>query len=82
MFYFPQQYGGTQNGIQVTNKLFQEAFTQLGLSIENGSTAFNFMDEELLRNSEHFLPHSIEIPSNEKIEEYLSLKYKLRIRSL
>ena len=32
MFYFPEQYGGTQNGIQVTNELLQEAFTQSGLS--------------------------------------------------
>ena len=32
MFYFPEQYGGTQNAIQVTNELLQEAFTQPGLS--------------------------------------------------
>ena len=28
VLYFPQQCGGTQNGIQVTNRLLQEAFTQ------------------------------------------------------
>ena len=27
MLYFLEQYGGTQNGIQATNKLLQEAFT-------------------------------------------------------
>ena len=76
MFYFPEQYGGTQNGIQVTNELLQEAFTQSGLSWQWEYTAFNIMDEESLRNCEHFLPNPIEIPSNEKIEEYPCLKYK------
>ena len=74
MFYFPEQYGGTQNGIQVTSEMLQEAFTQSVLSIDNGSTAFNFMDEEFLRNCEHFLPDPIEIPSNEKIEAHSFLK--------
>ena len=37
------------------------------------------MDEEFLRNCEHFLSDSIESPSNEKIEAYPFLKYKLRI---
>ena len=67
MFYFPEQYGGTQDGIQVTNELLEKAFTQ-SKSADNGSTAFNLMDEEFLRNFEHFLPDPIEIPSNEKIE--------------
>ena len=44
MFHFPEEYRGTENGIQVTNELLQEAFTQSGLSIGNGSTAFNFID--------------------------------------
>ena len=48
-------------------------------SADNGITAFNFMDEEFLRNCEHFLSDSIESPSNEKIEAYPFLKYKLRI---
>ena len=74
MFYFPGQYGGTQNGIQVTNEMLQEAFTQSVLSNDSGSTAFNFMDEEFLRTCEHFLTDPIEIPSNEKIEAYLFLK--------
>ena len=79
MFYFAEQYGKTQNGSQVATELLQEVFTQSGLSIDNGSTAFNFMDEEFLRNCEHFLPDPTEIPSNEKIEVYPFLKYKLRI---
>ena len=37
------------------------------------------MDEEILRNCEHFLSEPIEIPSDEKIEAYAFLKYKLRI---
>ena len=74
MFYFE-----TQNGIQVTTELLQETFSQSGLSNNNGSTAFNFMDEEFLRNCEHFLPDPIEILSNEKIQVYPFLKYKLRI---
>ena len=37
---------------------------------DNGSTVSNLMDEEFLRNCEHFLPDPIEIPSNEKIESY------------
>ena len=76
-FFFAEQYGETQNGMQVTTELLQEAFTQSGLSIDNRSTAFNFMDDEFLRNCEHFLPDPIEIPSNEKIEVYPFLKYKL-----
>ena len=79
MFHSPEQFGGTENGIEVTNELLQEAFTQSGLSIGNGSTAFNLIDEEFLRNCENFLPGFIEIPSNEKIEAYLFLKYKSRI---
>ena len=62
MFYFSERYGGTQNGIQVTNELLQEAFTQSGLNIDKLSTAFNFMDEKCFRNCEHFLPDPIEIP--------------------
>ena len=46
------------------------------------STAFNFMDEEFLRNCEHFLPDPIDILSNEKIDAYPFLKYKLRIWDL
>ena len=76
MFYFSERYGGTQNGIQVTNELLQEAFTQSGLNIDKLSTAFNFMDEKCLRNCEHFLADPIEIPWNEKIEAYPFLKYK------
>ena len=50
-------------------------------STDNGCTAFNFMDEEFLRNylKEIFLRDPIEIAPNEKIEAYSFLKYKLRI---
>ena len=34
MLYFPEQ-GGTQNSIQVTFKLLQEAIAQPGFSIDN-----------------------------------------------
>ena len=66
----------------MTTELLQEAFDQPGLSIDNGSTAFDFVDEEFLRNCEHFLPDPIEIPSNEKIEAYPFLKYKFSIKNL
>ena len=67
MLYFSEQYGGTQKGVQVTNKLLQESFTQSGLSIDNGSTALNFMDfTEILKNCEHSLSEPIEISSNER----------------
>ena len=66
----------------MTTELLQEAFDQPGLSIDNGSTAFDFVDEEFLRNCEHFLPDTIEIPSNEKIEAYPFLKYKFSIKNL
>ena len=83
MLYFPEQLkGGMQKDIQVTTELLQEAFTQTGLSIDNGSTAFNFMDKEFLRNCDHFLPDPIEIPSNEEIEAYPFLKYKFLIENL
>ena len=38
----------------------------MGLSIDNGSTTFNFMDEEILRNCENFHPDLIDIPSDER----------------
>ena len=66
----------------MTTELLQEAFDQPGLSIDNGSTTFDFVDEEFLRNCEHFLPDPIEIPSNEKIEAYPFLKYKFSIKNL
>ena len=51
----------------------QKVPTQSGLCIDNGSTsAYNFMNG-------YFLPDPIEIPPNEKIEVYSSLRYKLRI---
>ena len=56
MFSFPKQYGGIQKGIPVLNKSLQVVSTQPGLSIDNGSIAYDFMDEEFIRNCEHFLP--------------------------
>ena len=56
VFYFPEQCDGIQIGIQITSELLQEAFTQSGISIDNGSTAFNFVNEDFLRDCEHFLP--------------------------
>ena len=77
MFSFPEQYVATQKSIQVTTKLMQEVPAQSGLCIADGNaTAYNFMNEEFLRNYEYFLPDSIEIPPNEKIEVYSFLKYK------
>ena len=55
-------------GIQITTELLQEAFTQSGLSIDHGSTAFNFMDEEFLRNREHFLPDPSRFPEKRKLK--------------
>ena len=60
----------------------QEAFTQSGLSLENGSTVFSFMDEDFLINCDHFLPDPIEILSNEKIEVYPFLKNIITIWDL
>ena len=77
MFSFPEQYGGTQRGIPVTPVFLQEVSTQSGLSIDNGSTVYDLMDEEFLRNCEDFLPDPIEIPSNEANEAYRFLKYNL-----
>ena len=56
VFYFPEQCDGIQIGIQITSELLQEAFIQSGISIDNGSTAFNFVNEDFLRDCEHFLP--------------------------
>ena len=82
MFSSPKQYSGTQKSIQVVTELLQKVSTHSGLSIDNGCTVYNFMDQELLRNSEYFLPDPTEIPSNESIEAHLFLIYKLRICSL
>ena len=77
IFSFPEQYGATQKSIQVTNKLMQEVPTQSGLCIASGNTsAYNFMNEKFLRDCKYFLPDSIEIPPNEKIEVYSFLEYK------
>ena len=77
MFSFLEQYDATQEGIQVITKSMQEVTIQSGLCIANGNTtAYNLMNEEFLRNCEYFLPDSIEIPPNEKIEVYSFLKYK------
>ena len=44
-----EQYGGTQKG--KSTELQQEAFKQSGLGFDSESTAFNFMDKDILRNS-------------------------------
>ena len=67
MFYFPEQYGGTQKVFKSQMSFCKNQSLNRD-SPDNGSTAFIFMDEEFLRNFEHFLPDPIEIPSNEKIE--------------
>ena len=75
MLSFLEQFGATQKSIQVTTKLMQEVPTQSRLCIAVGNTtAYNFINQELLRNCEYFLPTSIEIPSNEKIKVYSFLK--------
>ena len=79
MFSFLEQYGGTQNIIPVTTQFLQELSTQSALSIDNRSIVYDFMDEEFLKNCEHFPSDPIEIPSNEAIDAYRFLKYKLRI---
>ena len=42
MFYFSEQYGGTQKGIPVTTDFLQEVSTHLGLMIDIGSAVYNF----------------------------------------
>ena len=79
MFSFPEQYRGIQKGIPITTEFLQKVSTEQGLSIDNGSTVYDFMDEEFLKNCEHFLLDPIEIPSNETIEAYWFSEYKLRI---
>ena len=78
-FSFSEQYGRTQKGIPVTTEFLKEVSTQPGPSIDKESAVYDFMDEEFLRNCEHFLPDPIKIPSNEAIEASRFLKYKLRI---
>ena len=70
---------GQKKGVPVTTEFLQEVSTQSRINIDNGSTVYDFMDEGFLRNCEHFLPDSIEIPSHEAIEVYRFLEYKLRI---
>ena len=81
MLYFPEQYGGMQTVFKSQMSCCKKHSLNED-SADNGSTAFNFMDEEFLRNCEHFLPDPTEIPSNGKIEAYPFLKYKLRIPDL
>ena len=54
--------------MQVTIQFLQGAFTQLGLSIGNRSVAFDFMDEQILRNCEHFLPDPSSDPQKRKLK--------------
>ena len=81
MFYFPEQYGGTQTVFKSQMGCCKKHSLNRD-SADNGSTAFNFMDETILRNCEHYLLDPIEIPSNEKTEAYPFLKYKLIIWDL
>ena len=55
MFSFPEQYSGTKESIKVTTGFLQEVSTQSGLNIDNGSTVYDIMDKELLRNCDPFL---------------------------
>ena len=82
MFSFPEQYSGTKESIKVTNEFLQEVSTQSGLNIDNGSTVYDIMDKELLRNCDPFLSDLIEIPSNERVETYRFLENKSRILDL
>ena len=45
MLSFPEQYGETQKGIAVTTEFLQELSTQSGLSTDNRSTVYDFIDE-------------------------------------
>ena len=82
MFSFPEQYSGTKESIKVTTEFLQELSTQSGLNIDNGSTVYDIMDKELLRNCDPFLSDLIEIPSNERVETYRFLENKSRILDL
>lgn len=82
MFSFPEQYSGTKESIKVTTEFLQEVSTQSGLNIDNGSTVYDIMDKELLRNCDPFLSDLIEIPSNERVETYRFLENKSRILDL
>ena len=82
MFSFPEQYSGTKESIKVTTEFLQEVSTQSGPNIDNGSTVYDIMDKELLRNCDPFLSDLIEIPSNERVETYRFLENKSRILDL
>ena len=82
MFSFPEQYSGTKESIKVTTEFLQEVSTQSGLNIDNGSTVYDIMDKELLRNCDPFLSDLIENPSNERVETYRFLENKSRILDL
>ena len=82
MFSFPEQYSGTKESIKVTTGFLHEVSTQSGLNIDNGSTVYDIMDKELLRNCDPFLSDLIEIPSNERVETYRFLENKSRILDL
>ena len=49
-FSFPEQYGGKQKSISVTNEFLQQVSTQSGLGVDKGSTVYDFLDEEFLKN--------------------------------
>ena len=82
MFSFPEQYSGTKESIKVTTEFLQEVSTKSGRNIDNGSTVYDIMDKELLRNCDPFLSDLIEIPSNERVETYRFLENKSRILDL
>ena len=52
---------------------------QEGLLHPGSTNAYNFENEEFLKNCEYFFPDPIEISPNTKIEVNSLLKYKLRI---
>ena len=76
-FAFPEIYQGTQEGTEIPVEYLEEVAVLPGSVMGADTENKEFMEEELRRNCEHFLPDPSEIASKDAIEAYRFLKFKL-----
>lgn len=77
MFAFPESYEGTQEGTEITLEYLEEVAEISGTVMDANTDINGFMEEELRRHCESFLPDPSAIASKDAIEAYRFLKFKL-----
>ena len=77
MFAFRENYQGTKEGVEIPDQYLEEAAQLSGTVMDADIENRGFMEEELRRNCERFLPNPAEISAKNAIEGYRFLKFKL-----